>query len=866
MFPLRISVLLQVLLLCAGNLAAQSPSPDLDALESKGQAEFSRRDCDVALKTFADAIRLAESLGQTGRADLYYLRTATCHARLGEYQSAVSSYRKVIEISEGAGHSEMLAAGLGGLAQTLTKMGRGLEAMPLIERTVQLADQCGHPAHRVFAMWLLAGARQNGGELRESLRLLESAREINRQTGNVATDVVLMDNLSNIYSGLGDFAGAMELLKEILAVPVELAATSSTTYSRALTWNNLGELELKSGHPAEARKYFELAVAGSQEPGNWRVRTNALLNLAARQNAAGQYAEADAGFREALAITRRVEFPDLECLAWQMRADDLLKRGDSRGALDAATASVRIARKNGSPERLYKCLVSLGSAELAAGAQELARAALDEAIGIGEDIRLRSPGEISDLTRAYANFIPLYQASVKNLLGLKLPEEAFQRTEQAKARVLMDLLRRGGVNEREVISRSESDRQEALRKRLSTTGSQGTQGQQLVAEYRQFRRTLYLNHPELQIQTASFEAAGPDKLAVLLPDSRTALLDYFFVPGGVVLFVIRRPSAGAAPAVGWRFLPDPRQSLPAEIVAFRGQVSHRNLGYKRLSTALYNRLLAPAQTLLEGTTTWIVSPDGPLLTLPFTALIAPSGRHVVETHSVSVTPSLTAALEIRARRNSGAAGRLALLALGNPLPSPVPLPDAAREVAEISALYPRASSVVLTGAAATASAFRARAAEARLIHLAAHAGLNDMDPLASFVRLGAKTSHEGVLTASEILSMRLRADLVVLSACETALGETNPGEGMIGMGWALSAAGASSAVISLWKVDSAATREFMTGFYGGFAVPLAKGTVPNYAGALRKAAETLRRHPEFRHPYYWAAFCLWGDNLGGTAL
>ncbi len=145
-----------------------------------------------------------------------------------------------------------------------------------------------------------------------------------------------------------------------------------------------------------------------------------------------------------------------------------------------------------------------------------------------------------------------------------------------------------------------------------------------------------------------------------------------------------------------------------------------------------------------------------------------------------------------------------------------------------------------------------------MIHLAAHAGLNNSDPLSSYVRLGSKDSaDDGTLTALDIMSLHLRADLVVLSACETALGTTGPGEGMIGMGWALSAAGAASSILSNWKVDSAASRSFMTSFYKNLE---ADGGVASKSVALRQAGLQMLRSQNYRHPFYWAAFALWGDG------
>jgi len=113
------------------------------------------------------------------------------------------------------------------------------------------------------------------------------------------------------------------------------------------------------------------------------------------------------------------------------------------------------------------------------------------------------------------------------------------------------------------------------------------------------------------------------------------------------------------------------------------------------------------------------------------------------------------------------------------------------------------------------------------------------------------------VTALDLMSLHLRADLVVLSACETALGTTGPGEGMIGMGWALSAAGASSSMLSLWKVDSAASKTFMTAFYRHYT---ASGVDTAKSAALRQAGLDMLHSTTWRHPFYWAAFTLWGDG------
>jgi CHAT domain-containing protein len=853
-------------LICAGWLAAQTAPLDIQALEQRGESEFNSHNCPAAEKTFAEALLAAQSAGDLQRTGVYYIRIGNCRTRAGDFTAALEAYRHGIALAESIGDRELLEASLHGAALRLNKLGRINEAISLGQRELQLTESCPDPLHRGRAFWLMGALYDATGRMREGLQMMNRALTTLRAIPSPALTGTVLQALANAYLALGDVETAEHMEKEVLAMPEKDLTSMATTYSPALTYANLGEIQLQAGHPAQARKSFERAIEISTAPDEWQVHMDALLNLAKMQNQAGQIADADAGFRQALEIAGKLDFPEGQSHAWQMRSDALLIRGDIPGALDAGAESLAIARQQSSPDRIYKSLLSEGAANSAAGRPTTARAYFDEALGIAETLRAQSPGEVSDRSRAFANFIPIYQSSVRNLMDLHLPADALQRAEQAKARVLMDILLRGGVDERAAMTRSEAAQQDKFRTRLAQADAAGsTAALEAMLEYRQFRRTLYDNHPDLAVQSADFEAAGPDQLAALLPGRNTALLDYFLVSSGVALFVVRQSADGSArPDIFAYFLPDPKHTLAAEARSFRERLANRDLDYKPQAQHLFNRILAPATAALRGATNWIVSPDGALWDIPFEALVDPAGRYVIEIRTVSLAPSLTAALKLHRRQRPVTSGRLRLLALGNPLPSPEPLPNAAREVEQIGGNYSRGSALVLTGMAATAAEFRDRASAAQIIHLAAHAGLNDRDPLSSFVRLGTggKGGNDGMVTALDIMSMHLSADMVVLSACETALGRTGPGEGMIGMGWALSAAGAASSVLSLWKVDSASSKDFMISFYAKLA---AGGSSGSRAAALRQAGLEMLQSPAYRHPFYWAAFTLWGDGAAPSS-
>ncbi len=129
-------------------------------------------------------------------------------------------------------------------------------------------------------------------------------------------------------------------------------------------------------------------------------------------------------------------------------------------------------------------------------------------------------------------------------------------------------------------------------------------------------------------------------------------------------------------------------------------------------------------------------------------------------------------------------------------------------------MYGAARSKVYIGAEAREDRVKAEAGQARILHFATHGTLNNASPMYSHLVLAQGDNDEdGLLEAWELMQLDLKADLAVLSACETARGRFGAGEGMIGLTWALFVAGVPATVVSQWKVESASTRDLMLGFH-----------------------------------------------------
>ena len=285
----------------------------------------------------------------------------------------------------------------------------------------------------------------------------------------------------------------------------------------------------------------------------------------------------------------------------------------------------------------------------------------------------------------------------------------------------------------------------------------------------------------------------------------------------------------------------------------------------------YVVLIKPIENELRGATMVLVVPDQYLWRVPFAALVDARGTFLVERLAIAYAPSITAAVPDSHRPR--AVPPVSLFAVGNPTlrghssesvaslyrdDTLGPLPDAEREVNALAALY--AKSVILTRAQATERRTKEALPRTNIAHFATHAIFDDANPMYSRLLLAQDrdAASDGWLESWEVAQMDLHADLVVLSACETARGRVGGGEGVIGLSWSFLVAGARSIVSAQWKVASDSTAKFMLAFYRSLNAAKADPSLQK-AQSVRDAQLHLIRDPETRHPFYWAPFVLLGD-------
>ncbi|HAZ48535.1 MAG TPA: Fis family transcriptional regulator [Cyanobacteria bacterium UBA11369] len=277
---------------------------------------------------------------------------------------------------------------------------------------------------------------------------------------------------------------------------------------------------------------------------------------------------------------------------------------------------------------------------------------------------------------------------------------------------------------------------------------------------------------------------------------------------------------------------------------------------------LYQVLIQPIADLLptDPNDRVIFIPQQELFLVPFPALQDAAGKYLIEKHTILSAPAIQV-LELTHQQKSRVPGAAKdILVVGNPTMPKVslvlgeppqqlsPLPNAEREAQEIAQLL---HAQPLIGARATKAAIVPQLPRARLIHLATHGILDDRRGLGSAIAFAPSGNDSGLLTAEEILDLKLNAELVVLSACNTGQGRIT-GDGVIGLSRSLISAGVPSVLVSLWSVPDAPTAFLMGEFYRHW-----QQQKLDKAQALRQAMlTTIQQHP---HPKNWAAFTLIGE-------
>ncbi len=820
------------------------------------------------------------------------------------YSEAIRLYTLVIKEAETVNNASAMAQALNGIGQVHFFQGKYIQALETYKQSLALSQQANDERQIAYAQALLGQVYWRLYKYEDSIAFCQKAiaqfETLNDKRG-LALALRILGRLCNGYQvGSYNNEKAIACHQRSLELSREIGDVEGTAY--ALKELGVVYMTMRPKQPEQALDYFQQVLKLVEKSPYRRLLGVTLLNI-------GTCQEQLLG-RKYYPHSGQVTVAEVEpIIALEERAAAIFEEIDEPDELHEIYDF--IARIYGFMGHLSE-IVRMKSLAMHDKAIAVTRRLMRQNASNVYDVQKLFTGYVdryvNKFTYLYGIKRPNEAFSTFEQMRAQTLLEMLNTSRHPNPALLTEQERQQEAHLRqEIILLNQQIERQGRRKNNDEANSLelGEKLQQARLAYEDFQTRLYAEHPEWQLAQTEVKPISVEEAVLLLPDDKTAFLLYCTVWDDTVWYslvltrdregepetkgeeafsqkvTVRSPQGNTVTATlkGYYWGTDrDSHDLQSCILKFRDQLTSESSDFRPLARELYDRLLSPARQQLSGRTNLIIVPDGPLWELPFQALITEDDHYLVEDAAISYVPSLTALREMSREERASRVTQLSnrtLFALGNPALATTtvnrvrhlyrsgrldPLPDAETEIRDLQTLYGRARSKTYKGEQASEAIFKAEADKYRIIHLATHGRVNEMRPIYSHLVLaqgGQSSSEDGLLEAWEIMKLKLNAEMVVLSACETGRGKVSSGEGMIGLSWAFFLAGVPTTVVSQWKVDSAATATLMVEFHRQW-----QQRKQTKAEALRQAALRMLKDPlrQRRHPFYWAGFIVAGNG------
>ncbi len=757
------------------------------------------------------------------------------------------------------------------------------EAMSRFEATASRSEQamCLHQIGQIY--WAM-------GERQKVLDYFLKSLEIHRTSGNKAGEARTLNSIGAFYYNVNDNDRALEYFRRALALSRKLGQTGQT----AVSLFSIGERFRFAGEYAKSRTALEEALPLARASGDRDTEARILSSLGTIYAASGDTPRALDILNQATDIAGARQDTAAE-------ADALSKSGTLLGtidrnaeALEKLNRAVSLDRDRGYAPGEAQSLFRIASIERKTLRLAEARAHLEQAMSIVEGVwsHIASPEWSAQYLGSKKEFYDLY---VDTLMAMHqqhpangFDSAAFAAAERSRARSLLDVLAQAKADLQRDLDPQLVENEAILRKELGkAVQAQTVAAKQTRAQREQAAREIARLVEQYEIVEARLRESSSRYASVARPepatvaqiqaelDADSVLLEYSLGQHQSYVWAVTRDGLSS-------FALPPAGRIETVARAAYGQLQ-QDVAASPAVGELSRMLLEPVRPNLDRKRI-VVVPDGILQYIPFSTLTNPARPNtpLLVHHELVNLPS-AASLAVLRRESPRRQGLKQLAVFADPVfdsqDSRVSHPPALRsadpkdlglnlrrlpftrlEAQSITEKSPPAERMSALDFEASRELFLSgETGRYRVLHLATHAVLNSEHPELSGVALSMvdKTGapRDGFVRLVDIYHLRLGAELVVLSACETALGKEIRGEGLIGLTRGFMYAGAPRVVSTLWKVDDRATAELMRNFYDGMFGP---GKL-RPAAALRAAQLALSKQPRWRSPYFWGAFVLQGE-------
>lgn len=882
-----------------------------NAVGTLAQVSLDRGDLAAARERFDEAQALRRRIGDTRGAAMDLNNLGNLAWKLGDLKEAAARYRAALELNRGDGREDVAATNLVNLAGLASVAGDFERASSLYREALRIYEDAELWRDAADVLRGLGQLEMRRGDYPAAMESLGRALQLYDRTGGSAERVAVRRDLVGSLAGMGRLQAAVDSLRVASKLADELDVTPGVRAELALaradlavTMNMMGDAE--RAYALAERLYAEAGDGDGQahawhgqglvllERDDFRRADELLANAARAQDASGDLrsaavtrvvlaearwksGDADAArrlLRDAAGTLRAVEDPVSEAWALAEHGDREREAGLPRAADSLYAAALAGLGSLQAPDVRWRLHFGRGLTARSDGALDVAVSELEAAVevieGAAQTLALpeRRSAYRADKAEAYVQL-----ALSERMRGRTAP--AFEASERMRARQTLESLVRGRMGRRPDVAGELMGRAHDLRVRIGELTAEAEPTAPGLLPYRgpdpatpsaPAREALAEARRDYAALLLEMRERAPREAALLAPSVASwrdvadrlgpaeAMIEYLVSDSGSVAFVLT-PDTVAALDLGIT-----RRDLARLVEFTRGLLdrpaSSTDASWRSPLRRLHDHLVRPAEEsgLLAGATSLVLVPHAELHYLPFSAMIDESGRFLVERYALSTAPSASVWAALADRPRSRGRSTLALA------PRPEALPASGREAASVARLA-GAEATLLTGSSASEDRFRRSSGSYRELHVATYGVLNQHNPLFSFVDMAAGGGHDGRLEVHEVYELQLNADLVVLSACQTALGsgaiaDVPAGDDWIGLTRAFLHAGAAKVVATLWAVEDRATADLMELFYRNRAGD------GDDARALAAAQRAMLRDASTAHPFHWAGVVL----VGGARL
>jgi CHAT domain-containing protein len=773
-----------------------------------------------------DKVLIGNTLNSLG--SLYY-------GVIKNYSFALDYLDGAEKIRENLGDSLNLGRTIHTKASTLEKLGQYEESLKYFKRSLDL-NQLSGDRGRMAESLVKTGSILNGqGKYADALVSAEKGLVINREINDKYGISDAQTQIGFGYLNMGDYNSALERFNEAIKISKE----QNDQWGLAGVYNNLGVMLQNVGRTEKALDYYKNALEIYEEIKDTSSVLISLNNIGTAYFDLKDYSTAEEYHKKGLHLSRELQVRDQEAGYLLNLGNDQNLLGKSVEALQNYKEGFEIALTLNNPDLTWKFIAGLAENYETSGEWDKVVELNDTVLKILEGLRSTMPGGEFKTTfmakerYVFEDVIDLLETLHEKDRTKDYDKLAFLYAEQSKSRVLLDLLSAAKLT-------SDKDLNKGI-----------------------------LSNPE---------PVSIDEAKALCPDKNTVIFEYSVGDSSSCLWVITRADYKMFKLPSRKILQEQIETIRFSLLDPQQGVSDF---FTNSGTILYEELIKPAEQFLSKKSKLIIIPDGVLNYLPFEVLMTEnkkSGTEItysdipflVKKYPVSYAQSASVLKTLilqHDRLDKNVAKPVSLLAFGDPLYEDSSLNTQVKyprleysgnEIEAVTSFFKSGSFAIFLRNKANEENFKKMndLGKFNYIHFATHGLINEEKPdLSSLILTSERNSGEdGLLQAAEIFNLKLNADLVVLSACQTGLGKLVRGEGMVGLTRAFMYAGTPSVLVSLWSVSDISTADLMREFY--------KNLIKNKLSktdALRKTQLTLIAGGKYAHPFYWAPFILIGD-------